>query len=107
MKAKLERIEVESAVASDYDFAVENRLSRQLRFDRINQLRKIPAQWFRIAALNEYFIVLAKNQRAKAIPLRLEYPVASRREFADSFRQHRQDRRGFLGGAAYISLLRG
>ena len=78
MDAELKGIEVERAALDDDDLTVKYALSRQLRFYGIEQLREVTVQRFLFAALEEYLVAVAKDQRAKSVPLRLEYPVAPR-----------------------------
>jgi hypothetical protein len=54
---------------------VERRPKRiQLRGQGLEQLRKVPIQRFRIAALHKDFVAVAEDQRAKPVPLRFEDP---------------------------------
>src|SRR6185312_15953097 len=57
------------------------------------QLREIPVERLFISALDKDFVSIAKHQRAKSIPLRLENPILTFRQFSNSLGQHRQDRR--------------
>src|SRR5262249_17262284 len=50
-------------------------------------------QGFFVAALNEDLVAVAKHQRSKSIPLRLENPISGGRQFAHSLGEHRQNRR--------------
>src|ERR1700730_10622162 len=70
MNPKLQFLEVEAVVLGDNDFAVENASSGQLRAQRLEPLGKISIQRFRIAALNQDFVTVAEDQRAKPVPLR-------------------------------------
>ena len=79
MNPQLQFFEVEPIVLCDNDFAVENASSGQLRAQRLEQLGKISIQRFRIAALNEDFVPVAEDQRAKPVPLRFEDPCLTRR----------------------------
>ena len=60
---------------------------------RLEQLGKVAVQRLLVAALDQDLVAVAKDQRAKAIPLRFEDPVAACRQFADSLGEHRQNRR--------------
>jgi len=64
---------------------------------RVDELREIAIEGFFVAALDEYFVFVAKDERAKAIPLWLDDPcVAGRiwgRQFIDSLCEHGQQRR--------------
>src|SRR6185503_1367307 len=93
MKPELERIEVECAVPCDDDLSIEHASSGQLRGERLEQLRKVAVQRFLIAALDQYFLPVAEDQRPEPIPFRLENPISPCRKFGDTFRKHRQNRR--------------
>src|ERR1700674_5057234 len=101
MKPNLQFLELEPVVLCDHDFAVENASSGQLRAERLEQLGKVSIQRFRVAALNQDFVPIAKDQRAKPVPLRFEDPGFSRRQRVDSLREHRQHRR--LNGEFHTS----
>ena len=75
MNAELQCIEIEAALGCDHDFPIEHAAGRQLRAQRFDQLGEIAVQRFFVAALNQDFVAIAKDQRAKPIPLRLENPV--------------------------------
>src|SRR5580700_3654246 len=79
MNPKLQFLEVEPIVLCDNDFAVENASSGQLRIQRLEQLRKVSIQRFRIAALNKDFAPVTEDQCAKPVPLRFEDPILARR----------------------------
>ena len=72
MNPQLQRLEVEAADIGDDEFAVEHTSRGKLRADRIEQLREIAIERFRIAALDQDFVAVAKDQRAKAVPLWFE-----------------------------------
>jgi len=89
MKTKLERVEVKRTVLGDDYLAVEDAARRQLFQQRSDQLREVTIQRFAVAALNEDFCAVAKDQRTKAVPFRFENPGAGSGQFADALRQHR------------------
>src|SRR5215470_4457221 len=93
MNTELQRFEVQRGFPRDDDFAVEHRASRQLLADRIEQLGEISVERFLVAALDQYFVAVSKDQRAKTVPLRLKDPVSFRRKLSDSFCEHRQNGR--------------
>ena len=66
---------------------------RQLDPQRLDQLWVVTAERLLIAALDEEFVCITKNQRPEAIPLRLEEPSLAIRQSVDRFGEHRQDRR--------------
>src|SRR5262249_12981417 len=49
---------------------------------------------FFIPALNQDFVLIAKNQRPKSVPFGFEYPLAAVWNFIDSLGEHRQYRGG-------------
>ena len=93
MKAKLQRIEVEPALRCYDDFAIQNATRWQLVPQRIHYLGKVTIERLFVAALNQDFVSVAKNDRPKAIPFRLKYPGAALRQLTNSLREHWQDRR--------------
>src|SRR5262245_24714933 len=92
MNALLKRIEVESPGRRDDDFAVEDATSGQQCRELLVQFRKIPVEWMQVAALNEHVRRTAKDERAKAVPLRFVQKVAARNAI-DRLCEHRLDRR--------------
>ena len=93
MDAELECVEIQSTVRRDHDFAVKNATRGQLPPQGFHQLRKVSVQRFLVAALNQNFFSVAKDQRAKSIPLRLKQPIFSRGNLIHPFGKHRQKRR--------------
>ena len=90
MKAQLQRIEVELVVLDDDNLSVEDAARRQCRAQRLQQFRKVAIQRLFVAALDQDLIPIAKDQRAKSIPLRFENPIAIGWQFIHSLGQHRQ-----------------
>src|SRR5436309_12171495 len=93
MKSELKGIEIETLIASDNDFPVEDALFRQLRFQRIDELGEISIERFLVAALNKNFIAVTEDECAESVPLRLEDPSFARWELADSLCEHRENGR--------------
>ena len=93
MNAELQRVEVEAAVGGDDDFAVEHAAGGQLRAERIEQIGEVAVQRLFVAALDQDLVAIAEDQRAKAIPLRLEDPCSIGWQCVDSLGEHRQDGR--------------
>ncbi len=93
MKPKLQRLEIEPAILGDDDFAIQHATRRQLRPQRLEQFGKIAVQRLFIAALDLDLVPVAKNQRAKPIPLRFEDPRFAGGQVVHSLGEHRQDRR--------------
>ena len=77
----------------DHDLAVEHTTSRKLLQNGIDEFGKVTIERLLIAALNHHFFAVAKNQRAKAVPLGFEDPRAGFRQLANAFGQHRQNGR--------------
>src|SRR5215475_11845388 len=104
MNTQLESLEIESAIPGDYDFAVEDTVRWQLSLQGCQKFGEITVKRLLIAALNEDFIPVAKNNRSKSVPLRLEDPAISLRQITDSFGQHWEDRRiyGQMHNPCYI-----
>src|SRR5690242_21612697 len=103
MNAELQCLEVEPTILCDDDFAVEHAASGQLRLQWLDQFGKITVQRFSITALDQDLVPIAEHQRAKPIPLRFEDPGVSRRQFANTLREHGQDRRVYR--KVHISML--
>jgi hypothetical protein len=93
MNTELQGVEIETVLRRDNNFAVEGAARGQSRSQRIQKLGEIAIQRFRVAALQQYLIAIAKNKRAKTVPLRLVNPRSLDRQFTHSFSEHRQDRR--------------
>src|ERR1700683_168422 len=93
MQAQLRRIKSEPIIFDDDHLSIEHTTCGQRRAQWFQQLRKVTMEWFSVAALEENFISIAKHQGTKAVPLRLENPIALCGQFIHPFREHRQDRR--------------
>src|SRR5438067_2172129 len=93
MKAELERIKIETFVAGDNYFPVEDALFRQLRFQWIDELGEISIERLLVAALYENFVAVTEDECAESVPLRLEDPSFAGWELADSLCEHRKDGR--------------
>src|SRR6516165_8810817 len=91
MNAELKRVEVQCATARQDDLTIEYASRGQLRSDWPQQFGEIPVQRFFIAALDQDLASVAKNQRTKSIPLRLEDPLSCAGQLFDTFGEHRQD----------------
>src|SRR5216110_2959778 len=90
METKLQRLEVETTILRDHDFSVEHASRGKLPRKCFDELREIPVEGLLVAALNEQLVAVAEDERAEAIPFRLENPVVAGRQVADSIREHRQ-----------------
>src|SRR5688572_9996646 len=93
MNPQLERIEIQPLVLDDDNFAVKNTLIGQGQSYRIKQLGEIAVERSLVTALQINVIAIAKHNRAKAIPLRLDDPAVPWRENSNTLRQHRLNRR--------------
>lgn len=76
MQAELQSVEVQFVILNDDDLSIEDAAGRQRSAYRVEQLGEVAVQWLFIAALNQDLITIAEQQRAKAIPLRLENPIS-------------------------------
>ena len=65
----------------------------KLRAQRLEQLGEVAVQRFFVAALDQDLVAVAKDERAKPVPLGFEDPVPAGRQFTDALGQHRQERR--------------
>jgi hypothetical protein len=72
VNAKLQRIEIQSAVARDHYLAVQHTLFRQLSLQWLEQLGEVAIQRFLVPALQQHFVPIAEDQGPKPIPLGLE-----------------------------------
>src|SRR5580698_7777812 len=91
MNTLLQRLEIKRTVARDNDLAIQRTASRQLRAQRLNQLRKIAIQRLSVAALKQNFAAIAEDQRAKSVPFRLEDPGFANRQLTNAPGEHRLD----------------
>ena len=113
MDALQQRLEVERAIARDHDLAVEHDPRRQQRRQRPYQLGEVPLERLLVAALQRDLVAVLPQQRAEAIPLRLELPAVTigqrRRQLAQHRRQrprHRERHRASLPGSKALILPR-
>ena len=91
MQPKLQRVKVEPVVADDHDLSVEHAAIGQLRRQRVGELGEVAGERLLVATLNEELIAVAKDERAEAVPFRLEDPSVARRELANELGEHRKD----------------
>src|SRR5258708_6885368 len=87
-----QRLELERAVLSDDDLAVEHAPLGQLLAKRRRELRKVPLQRLEIAALDLHVVPVAKDERTKTVPFRLEDEVRAFRDLVHELREHRRNR---------------
>ena len=93
MQSQLQGFELETRGARDHDLTIEHAVLRQLRLQRVDQLGEIAIERPLVPTLNEDLVDLAKDERAKTVPLRLENPSLARRELTHSLGEHRKNRR--------------
>ena len=98
VQPQLQRVEVEPARRRDHDLAVDHAAVRQGLEQDGMQFREVAIERPQIAALDEDLGAAAKDDGAKAVPLRL-VEVRSDREIAGELGEHRLDRR--LDGKAH------
>src|SRR5262245_12007028 len=88
--AQLQRLEVESAVPRDHDLAVEHAAPRELRLERLAELREVAVERLLVAALQQELVAVAEDDHPESVPLRLEDPARAVRQLADAPGEHRQ-----------------
>ena len=86
-------VEIQLGVLYNNDFAVQDAARRQLRFWRVEQFCKIAVQRLLITALNRDLVAVSEYGRPEPVLFRLEKPVCSLRQFANSLGEHGQYRR--------------
>jgi hypothetical protein len=79
MEPTLKQIEIDAALARDNELPIDRTSIRQVRLQDLDKLREVAVERLLVTALHENFISVAKNERAKAVPLWLEDPFVSRR----------------------------
>ncbi len=90
--AEQEVVERWAAIDRNDDLAVDDELLCLQRVERINQFREISRERLSAFRLNRDLVAVAKNNRAKAVPLRLELPSVAFRKLLDTVRFHRRVR---------------
>ena len=93
MNSELQRVEVEPAAFSDDQFSVEHAFLRKLLADWIEHLGEVAVEGLFVAALEQNFVAIAKDEDAEAVPLGLVDPLALRGYCVDALGEHGQDRR--------------
>src|ERR1700750_3152991 len=88
MDAKLQRIEVEAAAMRYHDFAVDHTFRRRLCTKWIEHIGEVAVKWLLVAALDENFVAVTKNQNPEAIPLWLVDIVSLPRHLVHAFGKH-------------------
>ena len=78
MQTLLQGIEVESRACGHHDLAIDDAAGGQTLRKQVVQLGKVSIERTQLAALNHHLPAVAKDQRAKAVPLRLEEEVTVR-----------------------------
>ena len=76
MHAKLQGIEIEAMAGGNHNLPIEDAARRQLREQVLDQFGEIAVQRLLVAALDQHFVVVAEDQRAESVPLRLEDPAS-------------------------------
>ena len=88
MDAELKGVEVEFSVVGNDEFAVEDALFRKLIANRAEHLGEVAVEGLFVAALEQNFVAIAKDEDAEAIPFGLIDPVAFRRDGVDALGEH-------------------
>ena len=91
--AAAQRVEIQPARGGNHNLAIKHTPLRQLCPERCDEFRKVTVKRFRVAALQEHFIAIAKDQGAESIPLRLKNPAGAGGNLLNSLGEHRQHRR--------------
>ena len=99
VQARLHRVEVEDAVTSDHDLAVDRGARRQDVAER-RQLREVAQERPRVPRPEPQIAGRVLEQAAKPVPLRLVLPLVPLRELADELGLHgwERDDRVEVGG---------
>src|SRR4051812_17634288 len=93
MNAEEERVEVEHVVMGDDDLTIEHDLFGQALAERPFELGEVAVEWLEIAALDVDLVAFTKDERAKAVPLRLVELPSSFGDLRGELREHRCDGR--------------
>src|SRR5688572_3151091 len=91
MEPELQRIEVEPLWRRDDDLAVNHASGRDLVEKRVVQLREVPVERSKIAALNEDIGGRAEHDRAESIPFGLVQEPTLGRQLLGELREHGLD----------------
>jgi len=91
--SQLEGVEVEVATIGDDEFAIEDALFGKLLTERREHLGEVAVEGFLVAALEEDFVAVAKDEDAEAVPLGLVDPVAFGRDGVDALGEHGEEGR--------------
>ena len=100
VNAQLKSVKVESAVAGDDEFAIENALFRKLLAQRIKHLGKVSVEGLLVAALEKDFVAIAKDKDSETIPLGLVDPIAFNGNGVDALGQHGEE--GWIHGEFHL-----
>lgn len=91
MNAELKGVEVQASIKGNHEFAVEHALFRELFAEGIDHLGEVAIERLFIAALEEDFVAIAKNQDPETVPLGLVDPVSLMRYFVHALGKHGKD----------------
>ena len=98
MDALQEGVEVQAGGGGDHHLAVEDAPLRQLRPQRVEQLREVPGKGPLVAAAQLHLVTVTEQDATKTVPLRLEEHAGpsrrgGRRQLPDELGQHGGHRR--------------
>src|SRR4051812_11139733 len=93
MDAQQERLELQAGGSGDDDLAVEDAALRDLAGERLDQLREVPVERLQLAALQIDLALVAENEAAKPIPLRLVEKAVAGRKVLGELGEHGLDGR--------------
>ena len=85
MEPELKCVEVKPMRSGNHDLAVQHAVVRQVGKKRLAKLREVAIERPQVAALNEEVGLMAEDNRAKPIPLRLVKKSASSGSVSASF----------------------
>src|SRR4051812_30272784 len=93
MDAQQERLEVEAVRSGNDDLTIDDAALGQVRLERRWQLGEVAVERLQVSALDEHLIAVAEDDRAKAVPFRLEQPAVGLRNVLGELGQHWFERR--------------
>src|SRR4051812_14416391 len=102
MQAKLQVLERKLLSDGNGDLGIEHESFRRERLHRIDQFGKISSQGLSGFRLQRDFVVVAKGETAKTVPLWFVLPIGAVRDFVHAQRLHWRE--GRLDRQVHISF---
>ena len=93
MDPEQQRLELQPLWTGDDHLAVQDASFRQLLAERGRKLGKVAIQRLELAALRIDLVSVSKDERAEAVPFRLEEPAVAGRQRVGELGQHRLEGR--------------